>query len=145
MNSGLTALQVDRFDHTYAHTTGSPGNGVGWGRYWAITNTGEGFSATVTLPHDISTPSDAMACRYSGAGATGWECRQDAVTVNTVTFDGVDHFSDWAVGDTVGPTSITLDHLSAVPRTSDSWWLLLMTAILGVIGGSWLTRRAKRK
>lgn len=145
MNSGLTALQVDRFDRTYVHTTGSPGNGVGWGRYWAITNTGEGFSATVTLPHDISTPGDAMACRYSGAGATGWECRQDAVTANTVTFDGVDHFSDWAVGDTVGPTSITLDRLSAAPRTSDAWWLLLLSTALVVIGGSWLTQRAKRR
>jgi uncharacterized delta-60 repeat protein len=103
----LTSIQVDRIDQEHSAKTGTVGAGVGWGHYWTITPTGTDFTADVTLPHDIDPQTGAKVCRYTGTGLI-WDCKQDGVTVDTVTYAGTTQFSDWAVGNHVDPTAVTV-------------------------------------
>ncbi len=60
--------------------------------------------------------------------------------VGTVTRQGVTAFSQWAVGDEVGPTAVTLQGVGETPTTSISfvaWFALLLVAT----GAIWLARQ----
>jgi hypothetical protein len=70
-----------------------------------------GFTVTLTLPH--TGLSDPKVCRYTGGAGYGWDCAVDGADESTVWRDGVTLFSDWAVGQNVGPTSLTLRQLTA--------------------------------
>jgi hypothetical protein len=112
----LTAIQVDRIDAHHPNATGTPGgSGIMTGRYWTITPTGGGYTLTLTLPHDNLT--DPRVCRYTGSGYI-WDCDRSTFTPSTVTRQGVTTLSDWAVGDSVGPTVVRLVHLSAASASN---------------------------
>ncbi|MFV9504135.1 MAG: hypothetical protein AB4911_06175 [Oscillochloridaceae bacterium umkhey_bin13] len=61
----------------------------------------------------IFTPdADDKVCRYPGSGVL-WECAATTFNATSITRNGVSAFSDWAVGDDVGPTAITLLEFTA--------------------------------
>ena len=138
----LTSIQVDYVAGDHTGRTGSSGNGVGWDHYWSITPTGSDFVANVTLPHDVSTPANAKACRYTGSGSV-WDCKQDDVDTDYVTFSDTTEFSDWAVGEQVGPTTIKLQSLAAHNFTFSTGSLVSIGLLLAVFV-AWLHRKRNR-
>ncbi len=48
-----------------------------------------------------------MVCRYTGSGQV-WDCARSSATSDSITRAGVTGFSDWAVGNNVGPTAVQL-------------------------------------
>jgi len=114
----------------------------GWGHYWSITPTGSDFTADVTLPHDVIPQANAKACRF--VSGTTWDCQQDAVTADTVTYTGTTHFSDWAVGNLIGPTAVTLQALRArsAGGASALTGLALLAGLIAGLGVWRFTRRA---
>jgi hypothetical protein len=112
-NTDLPMIRVDQVSGDHSGRTGSAGHGVGWDHYWTIFADGGSYTADVTLPHEVTPESDAKACRFV-SGST-WDCRQDAVTANSVTYEGTTEFSDWSVGGLVGPTAVELVSLSGRP------------------------------
>ncbi|MBK8430294.1 MAG: hypothetical protein IPL28_02890 [Chloroflexi bacterium] len=53
-------------------------------------------------------------CKYPGGiGGAGWDCARTGFDANSVWRAGIGSFSDWAVGDEVGPTAVTLSTFSA--------------------------------
>lgn len=135
----IDCLRVTRVDGDHPQATGeSELNGVGWGRYWAMTTTDSlgaaatGFTLSLTLPHDGLL--DPRACRYTGGAGYGWECddgTHTTFTTSTVTRSGITDLSDWAVGGAVGPTAVSLATFSAGRQVG--WWAGLVGLL--VIGG----------
>lgn len=102
----LTNLRVERIDQNEPHALNA---NLQTGRYWNITPTGEGYTANLTLPHNNLI--EPKACRYTGAG---FDCAADANPgVSSVTRSGITQFSNWTVGNQVGPSAIELRSLSA--------------------------------
>lgn len=95
----LSNLQVDRIDADAPNSNATQQTG----RYWEITETGAGFAANLTLPHNVATPS---VCKYLGAG-NSWSCLADATLANAVTRNNITDFSIWAVGNNA-PTASSL-------------------------------------
>lgn len=141
-HDGLTSLQVDRIGSDHDEKTARIGNG----KYYTITPTGLSDDVvSVTLPHSFSEPSNVRACRYTGTGTYGWDCGTDAENsydASTVTRTGVTSFSDWAPGDDVGPTALTLHALTAA-SARNSWLTLafLLSASLLLAGAILLSKQ----
>jgi hypothetical protein len=108
----FTSITVARRDQNHAGRTGAapPAAGVGWGIYWTITPDGSG-EVNLTLPHALADDTKAQACRF--VSGTTWDCARDASDEWTVTRNGVTTFSDWAVGNGVSPTAVTLNFFMA--------------------------------
>ena len=128
----------------HSNATGTPGgSGVGHDHFWqmgAWDNAGvpaTGFVARMTLPHSVTPDSGAMVCKYPGTqGGFGWDCFRTGSTAGTVWLDGITSFSDWAVGNEVGPTAVTLSTFSTMnsttlPLTIVALLLLLLTSTVG--------------
>ncbi|MDJ0755358.1 MAG: ExeM/NucH family extracellular endonuclease [Ardenticatenaceae bacterium] len=99
------------------------------------------FAVNLTLPLTTPTPGEDKLCRWlDGAGpGAGWDCAADAYGPNSITRIGLNGFSDWAVGDNVGPTSVVMSEQRATGATAGTGiWLLLLAglglATLAVIG-----------
>jgi hypothetical protein len=113
------------------------------GAYWIITPDGctTGFDVTLTLPFALAF-STSRLCRWlegSGSGC-GWDCGDGTHTTydvagGWVTRSSVTGFSDWTVGNDVGPTSVTLMRLASGPRAP---WLLLPGVV--ILLGVWYKR-----
>jgi predicted outer membrane repeat protein len=126
----LTGLGVQRVEENHPNAT----SGIQTGRYWTLTPAGcsEGFTATLTLPIDVTPLTHEKACRWDTT-LTQWDCGQDAnnslsgdgpvAMPDIVTRDPVTQLSDWAVGNNVGPNAISLYAFSAV---WDRTWLLAL-------------------
>lgn len=147
----LDCLRVRRYDQNHANRTGtSVTNGVGWGRYWTLTGTdslgqpASGYNLTLTLPHnDLSAP---KVCKYPGdLGGSGWDCDDGShttFTASTVTRSGLTSLSDWAVGNNVGPTAVTLRDFSA--RTGkDLAGLAVLALVAGGLALAWRLRQRR--
>ncbi|MFN2225939.1 MAG: LamG-like jellyroll fold domain-containing protein, partial [Anaerolineae bacterium] len=85
--SGLVVARRDE-DHPQAHPA------TATGRYWRITPSGSGYTATLTLPH--AGLADPYASKYLGPG---WDWGREAFTAASVTRSGITAFSDWAVSE----------------------------------------------
>lgn len=141
----LECLRVRRFDQNHADRTGdSILNGVGWGRYWSLTPTdslgdpASGFSLTLTLPNEGFTA--PRSCRYPGEmGGSGWDCddgTHTTFTASTVTRSGITSLSDWAVGNDVGPTAVSVRAFRAtgpLDQTLTFWGLLIGVLLVSLI------------
>ena len=130
-------VTVTSFAADHPEATGAAVN-VATGRYWYISVTGSGYTATLTLPHDGLV--EPMACRWlEGAGpGAGWDCARSAFTAATVTRSNITQFSEWSVGSQVGPTAVTLASFSlytAVPSgvTLGIGWLVVAALSLSLI------------
>jgi hypothetical protein len=114
----LDSLTITKTEGDHPGRTGSPGgDGVGWGEYFILDpNLGANgtFAVNLTLPALFIPDGSDKVCRY--VSGTTWDCAADAYSTdpfNTVTRDGVTAFSDWAVGQNVGPTAVQLLALRA--------------------------------
>lgn len=104
----LSSVQVERHDANHPNATIS----LQTGRWWNITSTGGGFNVALTFPHNDLTDPDV--CKYPGGlGGYGWDCQRGGFTSGEVWREGITSFSDWAVGEHVGPTAVTLDSFTA--------------------------------
>ena len=132
-------------DHLAATTDPDSDEALETGNWWHITGDGSDFSVSITLPYS-NADDNSRVCKYPGSsGGYGWDCNPNNTTyiANTsVTRSGITGFSDWAVGDHVGPTTITIANFkvqSAIPMTST-----LLTVAL-VLAGGLITLRLRRK
>jgi predicted outer membrane repeat protein len=136
---------------THSNATGTPGGaGVGNDHFWQIgawDSLGEpasGFVARMTLPHSITPDSNAKVCKFPGTqNGSGWDCFRTDSDETTVWLDGVTSFSDWAVGNEVGPTAVTLSSLAAAPDSTIPL-MALATLFLLLLSGSWLVVGRRR-
>jgi hypothetical protein len=136
----LACLRVERVGADHPNRTGSAGgSGVGWGGYWVITATDSlgglatGYVLTLTLPHGGL--SDPQACKWlEGAGpGSGWDCARDGFDAGAVWRGNVGDLSDWAVGEHVGPTSVSVTRFAArraSPHLAAILGALLLAALL---------------
>jgi hypothetical protein len=134
--TGLTVAQRD-FNHLFATS------GIQTQRYWSITPTGcvNGFNVTLTLPVNFTPDSDDKLCRYTGSGQV-WSCVSSGYSENSIIRTDVTAFSDWAVGNNVGPTSVTLTAFQA-HSANPSAIIQLGVFILLLASGIGLSDRSK--
>jgi hypothetical protein len=129
----FTSITVERRDQNHPGRTGTgapPASGVGWGIYWTITPAGSG-AANLTLPHTLgSNHANAKACRF--VSGTTWDCARTSSDEWTVTRNEVTAFSDWAVGNNVGPTAVRLTSFQASSALSSLLWLFPAALALAV-------------
>ncbi|MCP4361229.1 MAG: hypothetical protein GY796_24740 [Chloroflexi bacterium] len=78
--------------------------------------------------------SDAKVCKYTGGGEVGWDCDRTDSNASTVWRDGIlGGFSDWAVGERVGPTAVTLQSLSTqTPPTQTGFVAVVLAGVTAV-------------
>ena len=116
------------------------------GKYWIITplltnRTTEAtadYTVDLTLPFSTADGFDKV-CRYTG---TGWDCAATSFVANTsITRVGITQLSDWAVGNNVGPTAITLDKLAIKTPSPLLLGVLGMVLLLLVGTGVVITKR----
>jgi len=125
----LSCLYVDEMELNHPNAT----DGIQTGRYWLIrglqsdkqTNA-TGFSVNLTLPTTFTSGDKDKVCRYDGAV---WDCAMNSFTTNSITRNGVTAFSDWAVGNDVGPTAIKLQDFHASSPSSIVWLIPAALAI----------------
>ncbi|MBN1535585.1 MAG: hypothetical protein JW908_02550 [Anaerolineales bacterium] len=120
--TNLGCLLVNETTSDHPNATGTSGaSGTKTGKYWTITalQSDQSSPATadytlnLTLPHSISPDSNAKVCKYTGGAGGGWVCDRTSSTASTVTLNGISSLSDWAVGNNVGPTAVSLSRLTA--------------------------------
>jgi hypothetical protein len=145
-SGGLDCVRVEQRNVSHPNATGSEGSsGTSTGRYWIITPTlasGDTYTVNLTLPHD--NVNDPHVCKYPGGlGGYGWDCAVSAADSASVTRDGITAFSDWAVGQHVGPTVVALRRFVARATSGVSGGVLLI-GLLGVAGLVLARRRARR-
>jgi len=126
VRENLACLYVDEMGLNHPNAT----PGIQTGRYWLIRalqsdkKTGAaGYTVNLTLPADFTPSGNDKVCRYTGSG-TVWDCAMNSYTSNTITRDGINQLSDWAVGKSVGPTAVRLTNFRAVSAPSLIVWLL---------------------
>lgn len=121
--NNLDCLYVDEMNMNHPHAT----SGLRSGRYWLIhgfqsNRTGaDGFSVNLTLPTDFEPDDKDKLCRYTGIGQQ-WDCAADSHTDHSITRNKVGEFSEWAVGNNVGPTKVHVRMLQA--RSAAPWGAL---------------------
>jgi hypothetical protein len=113
----LACLYVDEMELNHPNAT----SGLQTGRYWLMRGLqsdkktdATGFSVNLTLPTTFTPDDKDKVCRYTGSGQV-WDCAADSRIANTITRNNVSQFSDWAVGNNVGPTAVRLLNRRATP------------------------------
>jgi hypothetical protein len=143
--NGLTCITVEEMgpgtSHTMATGPGPSGVGLLTNNWWYITgDVTSGFNVDITLPYS-GADADSRVCRWPGdLGGYGWDCDDGANTsfgAGTVIRTGVNRFSDWAVGDRVGPTAVTLTTFAV----DDTIWLPMGLLAIGAAGVMLVRRR----
>ena len=148
-NGCLTGISIQRVNSNHPQADSEPNPRLQTGVYWDITGIGcsSGFTVTLTLPTPNFTPdaSDKL-CRYA-SGA--WDCGEagensafsatmsDSSLIDVIVRQEVNAFSQWAAGESVGPTAVTLASLAAAP-VSTIPLIALAALFLLLLSGSWL-------
>jgi hypothetical protein len=121
----LACLYVDEIETNHPNAT----SGIQTGRYWLMRGLqndrktdATGFTVNLTLPTTFTPDDKDKVCRYT---ASGWDCAASGFGANSVTRSGITAFSDWAVGNNVGPTAVKLLHTRATPLRKSDHRLLL--------------------
>ncbi|MCU0502906.1 MAG: hypothetical protein MUC51_14290 [Anaerolineae bacterium] len=152
-NAGTcTGLAIQRVTGNHAQAT-IPN--LQTGAYWTITPVPadcSGFNVTLGLPALAFTPDgNSKVCRWDTT-ASQWSCgpsADNAVTVETYLGQGpqssvqrqnVTAFSDWVVGNMVGPTAVTLVTLGARGAAPSPFPVGVPLALAGLAVGCWLAR-----
>ena len=141
---GLNCLEIGITNALHISATGTIAAGI-QAPYVTITTTpaiASGFQVTMTLLHPgFSNP---LICKNPGdMGGAGWDCARDGFNSNRVWRGGIDGFSDWAVGNDVTPTAVTLASLAAAPIPTIPL-IALAALFLLLLSGSWLVVSRRR-
>jgi hypothetical protein len=129
----LSCLYVDEMELNHPNATA----GIQSGRYWLIRGLqsdktdATGFGVTLTLPTTFTPDTNDKVCRYTGSGQV-WDCAMSGYTANSITRNGVSAFSDWAVGNNVGPTAIKLQDFQSSSAPSPLVWLFPVALAVAV-------------
>jgi CSLREA domain-containing protein len=130
--SDLDCIRVT--DIPISHPNATPG--IQTGIYWQIDGLQSDrtspatpdYVVNLTLPYAAADAGDKV-CRYTGSG---WNCAADSFVPNvSVTREGISQLSDWAVGDDVGPTAVTLQTFSATNTSVP--WLIIGIILLAIV------------
>lgn len=137
----LASLEVIRRDQSHPNATGT----IQTGKWWEITPTGGGYTATLTLPTDFVPDDKDKVCRYTGAGYA-WDCDMSSfdAALHTVTRAGVTAFSDWAAGNNSNPTAVEVRLLKAQSPAVGWGALLGLAGLTLMICIGWLLMSRKR-
>lgn len=131
----LNCLNMTRTASNHPNAT----SGLMTGQYWTLNPNGaSGYNVDLTLPDSVVEP---YACRYTGSG---WDCAASVDNGGSVTRQGVTAFSDWTVGNDVGPTAVTLGQVSP-GRIIPIYAFVALVALLGLTLFGWqraVTRRS---
>jgi predicted outer membrane repeat protein len=116
------------------------------GAFWTLgaTPATATFTATLAFPY-AQADAGSRACRYPGGlGGAGWDCGDGTHTTFSsgayVTRTQVTQVSDWAVGNGVGPTRVSLAGI-ATRRT----WIWLPALGLVALTALFTPRRSRRR
>jgi hypothetical protein len=127
----LSSLQAVLYQHNHPDAT-TP---IQTGRYWELNPTGTGYNVDLTLPHNSVPDNLDKNCRHLGAGQN-WDCVMSSFDPlgGTITRGNITQLSDWATGNNVGPTVLTL---TGITVSSRSGWILpvLITLIILILVG----------
>jgi hypothetical protein len=154
VNNGgcLTGLTVTRTNSNHPQAVSQPNLNLQTGVHWAVTGIGcsSGFTVVLTLPTPNFTPdANDKLCRYA---ASVWDCglaSQNSPTtatmvngssINVITRQGVNAFSDWAAGNNVGPTAVTNLHIQT-STPSPTLLIPLLATLLTLLSSTWLWLR----
>jgi predicted outer membrane repeat protein len=144
-------LTVTYFPASHPNATLPLQNGVFWtisGKDWEDNPVTSGFTATLTLPF-AQAAGTSRACRWlEGVGpGAGWDCDSTHTTHSpnaSVTRSQIHAFSDWAVGNDAGPTSVSLVNFAM--RRATLWvyatGIIVLVGLLSAKGG--LEARTRR-
>ena len=123
LGPNLGCLYVDEMEINHPAAT----SGLKTGRYWRIrglqsnkSTPATEFIVTLTLPAFFTPDAYDKVCHYTGSGQV-WDCAVSSFGAASVVRAGVSSFSDWAVGNDVGPTRVSLRALSASALRRSPW------------------------
>ena len=141
--SDLDCLQVTDIPFNHMNAT----SGIQTNRYWIIngfqadrsTIATQNWTVNMTLTHNATADADDKVCRYTGVGVV-WDCVADSFVGTTITRNNITQFSDWATGNNVGPTAVTLSNLTTNPASP---WLWLASGLV-LLGGTAVGLRRRR-
>jgi len=149
-DASLACLYVEerQTNHPEA-TSGGSGAGIATGKYWVIhglqvnDTLASGYTLNLTIPHSITPDGNAKICKYPGSNdGYGWDCFRTSSTITTVTLNGITSLSEWAAGEGVGPTAVSLQSITTTSQPT-GWIAPLFSVLMLTIGSVWL-RRVKR-
>lgn len=129
----LFCLRVTPYD---THHPAAP-EGIQTGAFWridALTQSllpASGYSVNLTIRVPFVPDAEDKLCRYTG-GEPDWDCALDAYsqTLQTITRLNVTQLSEWAGGDDVGPTAITMASVSAAAGGGSGLWPALVGLVV---------------
>jgi len=103
-------------NHLISTGTGPDGETLETGNWWYITGDNIGFTTSISLTYNLA-DADTRVCKWPGGlGGSGWDCGNSLNTSSvagvSVTRSGITSFSDWTVGQGVGPTAVTLFNIN---------------------------------
>lgn len=158
--SDLDCLYVDRLPFNHPRATGlTDGANLRTGQYWLIRGLqADGITPATTFNVDLTLPyatasGTTRACKWlenpTPATGFGWNCEDGVmgtsfVLNSSITREGVTAFSQWAVGDGVGPTAVTNLQADATSPAGQGWLVGLLVGLLGVSTAVFLHRRPAR-
>ncbi|PID86744.1 MAG: hypothetical protein CSB13_02705 [Chloroflexi bacterium] len=140
----LDCLRVTHipWNHPQA-TSGGSGAAIETGQYWIIaglqsdqSTTAGNYLVDLTLPHSVDS-ANAKVCKYPGGlGGSGWDCASTGADASTVWRNDITSLADWAVGEFVEPTAVSL-HMISGTNHSFTWvaalFSLLLLATMGLL------------
>ncbi|NUM46218.1 MAG: hypothetical protein HUU38_16065 [Anaerolineales bacterium] len=150
--NGLTCLSIEEtgpgVNHPLATGPGPSGVGLLTGNWWHIRgDVNTGLNVEVTLPY-TSANSDSRVCKWPGGlGGAGWDCGPlDGTGTNfigntSVTRSNLSSFSDWAVGQKVGPTAVSLEQVTVSTEKRGGF----LAGLISVMGFALYTVSLRRK
>jgi hypothetical protein len=117
-SDGINCISTEEMgtSHLMATGPGSSDYALQTGNWWHIAgNVNNGFNVDITLYYEGSDESSRV-CKWPAElmEGFGWDCGDDADNFpdnGYVTRTNITSFSDWAVGDNVGPTTVKISNM----------------------------------
>jgi CSLREA domain-containing protein len=144
-NNDLRCITVEEMgpgvNHLLATESGAGSEAIQTNNWWHITGDGTDFNVSITLPY-TGADADSRVCKWPGdLGGYGWDCGDgsntsyDEINNEYVTRSNITSFSDWAVGDHVGPTAIKNASFSARSNNMSPLFVGFAALSMLLIGG----------
>ena len=151
LGANLSCIRVTGLPHNHDNATA----GIQTGRYWnidglqadGVSPADTDFIFNLTLPHTVSPDTDAKICKYPGGlGGGGWACDRTGSKTNTVWLNDIQGgFSDWAVGNNVGPTALALESFSVSPDLGQTYRAYILFGMFLTFTFFWWIRSKKKR
>jgi len=142
----ITCIRVTHFNYNHPNATTAIQTNAFWHIEATPTDAGSitSFDYSLTLPYSSPQDPEDKICRWlegSGAGY-GWDCAANGYETDGITRSGLNGFSDWAIGDNVGPTAVSLQSFAG--NNHNSTLIVLIVMVLVLMGGTAVLRYRKQ-